>query len=509
MKRHPNLSVALALFGLGLGAQITWRVGLGLWGAYGTDAVLWGLCAMNLRVGAPSVVPPGYPGLVALVSATGVPLVPAGWGVAMVAAAAVPAAVWLAARAAGAGAALAGAAAVVSVALPDLLGWGQQVQPDSLTALLVTALGGLLAAAAAGGERSRAAGWAAAALAGTLPLVREHGLALLPAAGVALVALPGPRLGRLAVVLAAWWASPLLVGTLPGATPWDTPWADRPGDALGILLHPSEDTAGYARALRPDDRRLYVDLLQSKDRLGLVAFHARRSWQVAWDVWLGLAGGALAALVTRRRAALALVVPLAAALPALLIFSQRRHVLVAVPLALAALAAAMAAVTGLRRLAAVLGVALAAVGVARWPAVGQLLAHGQQTEVFRARSLAETARWIDENLPPNTLLGGYLQDVGLYSPRPRHDASGMPADWLTAVVGGDSPPGAGWERVHKGDGELSVWRLAPARAPRPCGDATAAPGTPYLVVGRATAVLNVGAEACGPPQGSPGTPATR
>ena len=143
-----------ALLVAAVAALVLWRQGLGLFGALGTDAALWGLTARDLAVGAAPLVPPGWPGLLAAVHALGVPLIPGGVALSIGAAAGVAVAAWRVCRRLGAGPVAAGLAAVGAVALPDMVGWSQQLQPDSLTALIIVALGGLLAGAAAGSGRA-------------------------------------------------------------------------------------------------------------------------------------------------------------------------------------------------------------------------------------------------------------------------------------------------------------------------------------------------------------------
>ncbi len=180
--------MAASLSALQLGAGLLWRQRWELWGASGTDAALWGLTARDLLASAPPLVPPGYPALVAALHASGVALVPAAVAVSLISAALVPGAVLLAARAAGASRGAGVLAALGAGLCADGMGFAQQVQPDSLIALLSVALAGLLALATRG---SRGAALAAAALAGVLPLVREHGLVLALVAGG--WSWPGPR----------------------------------------------------------------------------------------------------------------------------------------------------------------------------------------------------------------------------------------------------------------------------------------------------------------------------
>lgn len=483
--RRTLLGMAL----LGGALHVAIRLGAGLWGALGTDAALWGLTAMDLRVGAPPLVPPGYPALVALGTLLGAPPVTAGWVVAMACAAVLPAAVFAAARVAGAGRVPAALAAVSTLALPDAGAWAQQVQPDATTAFALVGLGGTLAATARG---HRGAAWGAAALIGLLPLLREHGA---PAAGVGLLALLLLREWRAAVLgLALWWLGPALVGVTPGWHPGAVPWADRSGGALAALTTDDPARVPYVRELHREARAAYVALVQAGDVLGRVRWHLGRSLRLAWDGWLLLAAAGLGLASLRRRDAMVLAALLAPALPALLIWSQRRHVLLLAPVALVGMAVAARD----RRRALLVGT-LGLVAAASWPGAWAEGVAGMRTERFRAEHHARTASWLAENASEGSLLGGVHQDIGLYHPMPRHDPDGSAADWRTFFVGRSPPRGLrGWERVYDPEGELDVWQKQPEAAPRPCADARPAPSSAHLAVHMAHAEL-VGCEAGGRP----------
>lgn len=498
--------MAASLSALQLGAGLLWRQRWELWGASGTDAALWGLTARDLLASAPPLVPPGYPALVAALHASGVALVPAAVAVSLISAALVPGAVLLAARAAGASRGAGVLAALFAGLCADGMGFAQQVQPDSLIALLSVALAGLLALATRG---SRGAALAAAALAGVLPLVREHGLVLALVAGVVLAWTPATRRSALAL-LAVLWLSPLLVGVLPGLHPLATPWGARPGGALMVLGTPSLEDVPYARTLPPGPRATYLGLVTEADRLGLVRFHAARALHLAWDGWLLIAAALALAVASRRRHLIALALPLLAAAPALLIWAQRRHVLVMVPLAMAALAAALAPLPSplspaRPRWPRILGVLLLAGALATpWSRAWRALGPAQQSEVMRARSYADVAGWLEEHAPEGSLLGGVFQDVGLYVSMPRHDPDGTRADWRTYWVSDRAPEERAWERVYSGAGGLGVYQRSPGLEPRPCADARPAPGSPHLAVAAAHAELIAVDAGCLPPEGARG-----
>lgn len=486
---RPDAWIAGLLACAGGALVLGWRAALGLWGGLGTDAPLWGLTALDLADGNVPLVPPLYPALVALWP--GGTLVESGAAVSLIASALVPAAVFGAARVAGADRGFAAIAAVFALLIPDLCGMAQQLQPDSLTALALVGLGGLLAGSVRADRVGWACGWGAAALAGVLPMLREHGLPAAIVAGLVLALTPGPRGGRLMLLVGLALGIPLIMGWTEPAHPLRWPWADRGADALAVLLHPTTADAPYASTLGRQGAKGYYDLLAAGDRLGIGAFHARRGLALAGDGWLVLGAALGAALALRRRPLLALCAPLLSALPALILWSQRRHALVAVPLALAALGA----MAGAGRAARGIALALCGIATVSWVRMWPALAAAQPTEVLRAGSLAEVGAWLADNAPTDSLLGGVIQDVGLYHPMLRHDPDGSAADWRTFLVAERPPLDPRWTEVFRGRG-LSVFQLDPAREPRPCADATVASGARHLVVATAHAELVPGASLC-------------
>ena len=477
LDRRTSLGLAL----LGLGVHVALRIVAGLWGAMGTDAALWGLTAMDLRVGAPPLVPPGYPALVAVGTLLGALPVTAGWCISLTCAALLPAAGFLAARAAGADRRAATVGAIAILALPDAGLWAQQVQPDALAALGLVGLAGALTAAARGSARWA---WVAAVVAGLLPLVREHGT---PAAALAILVLLWLRAwGPVGAAVAAWWLGPVVVGVLPGAHPGDVPWAARSAGAIAALTTTDPSDVPYVRELHHEARTRYLALVMDGDTVGRIRWHLFRSLGQAWDGWLLVLAAGIGAATARRRETLPVIALLLAALPALLIWSQRRHVLLLAPVAIVGL------VVLARGRRATLGLAaLALCGAARWPGTWIDGVRGLQSERFRAHHHARTADWLAANTPPGSFLGGVHQEIGLYHPMPRHDPDGSAADWRTWFVGDGPPAGLpGWSRVHDAEGALDVWQLEPERDPRPCADTRPEPDTPHLAVGLAHAELS-------------------
>ena len=471
------------------GALVAWRASWGLWGALGTDAPLWGLTARDLSVGAAPLVPPGYPSAIRVLHAVGLDLVSAGVTVSVAGGAALAAVGALVLRRAGAGRGLASLGGALAVAMPDVVAWSEQLQPDALAAALILLLGGLLGAVARG---SSPAAWGAAVLAGLLPLVREHGLPLL---AIAAAVLATRRQWRPLLALGVvWWLGPLVVGLAPGMHPLDVAWADRAGGPLDVFRATRPDQIPYLHELHREDRRAYLTLLEQQDRLGQLRWHMGRSLALAGDLWAWCGVAVVAALVSARRAPalLALAAPLAAALPALVVWSERRHVGLLAPLAVVVLWSAAAA---WGRRGVVAGALLTGVLANGWPGQWAAIGRGQQTERLRAEHFAELGRWLAANAPEHSLLGGVFQDVGLYCPLPRHDPDGTAADWSTFLVTDRPPPRSPWgrwERVHSVGAEpdrpqagMGIFRLDPQRHPRPCGGIAPAEGAAHLAIARA------------------------
>lgn len=516
------LRPALLVSAAALCVDVAWRAavvegpGLGVGLAFGTDAALWGLSAEGLVHGAAPAVPPAWPALVALPRALGLALVPAGALVSHLAAAAIPGLALAVARRGGAPAAAAWAVGALLMLWPDRITWGIEVQANGLGALLLLGATGLLAELLARAGRGapsasvRGVGAVAAVGIGLLPLARDN-LAAATLAGI--LALPlllrgGWRTAGLIVV--AWWLSPLLVGAQPGLTPLQTPWAARGATALHDLGAGAGPLPGYVAEIPRATRGLYVQLLREGDTLGLMRWHAARSLGQAPEVWAWAAAVTLAAARRGRRhpALWAALLPLAVMLPTLGLWSQRRHLTMALPalLALAATLAASArwgdrdglagsAAGGRRQGLAAVGLLLLGLTLSRWPAAGARHFEAARGEALRATTLAELGAWLCRQ--PEPLLGGPIQDVGLYCPRPRHDLDGSPADAHTLVVSfmrqAPPTPRADWVAVGPPAAELVVYRWRPDQ-PRPCPQGQPGPGTPYLSAGPVHAAL-VGCDA--------------
>lgn len=485
-----------ALLTLGLAAPLVWRWALAGWisgrsgesigGALGSDAVLWGLTARDLAVGAPPLVPPAYPALIALVDGiVPVGLPAAGTALSLLAAGLLPATVaWLAARS-GARPPWCLAAGLTVLLCPDLGIWAQQLQPEALTATWAVLLAGALWAACADDPAPTRA---LVLLAGCAPLLREHGLLLaLVACGVLLV-VRARNWRAVTAVAALLWVLPLLV---PGSSLWPPgagSWTTRAGGAIAALSSDDPAALGFLTELRRPDRAAYLALVEEGDMMGRLRWHAGRSLGLAVDAWGWLAAAAVAAIVTRRRQLLGLAALLMVALPALLIWSQRRHVTVLLPIAWLVLAVALSGWSR-RRLAAGLGLCMLAALAWTWPARWLSLADAQLDESRHEAHLSSLGRWICGEAEPEALLGGRHQDVGLSCPLPRHDPDGSLADWRTWTVD-ERSPGAGWEAVHGATDGLRVWRLEPTRTPRPCAGQDNPAGSPHLVVGPAQVTLS-------------------
>jgi len=447
-----------------------------LWGALGSDALLWGLSAKDLQQGVAPVVAPLYPAMVALLEGSGLPLVLAGQGLAMVCVALIPALLWCLARGAGASRAVSLLAALAALALPDVARWAQQLQPDALAALLLLAAAGLLQRAWAG---SKPAAWAAAVLVGLAPLVRMHGLALVPVALLVLV-LRGQgrqRWGPPLLLLAVWWCGPLLVGMLPGPHPLAAPWFDRPASAVSVLQARDTQLVSYMPRLEGAHQQAYAQLLHEGDRMGQLVWHALRSLRLAWDLWALLALAGAAALLARRRALLALAAPLLCAAPALVVFSERRHVALLVPVALLVLAVAV----GRLAFGARSALALALAGLLGWTLCGWPAAQEDlQTQSRRARRMAALAQEVADLEPPVRLYAGGRSDLALYLPLPLHRLDGSAADWHSAFLSWRPPRRQDWQLVLEGRDAVNVYQLKPDEPDRPCPRGRPAPGSPYL-----------------------------
>ena len=488
MTASPSRTDLLAAVGAG-GATVVVlglvRAGLGLWGALGTDAALWGLTARDLWVGARPLVPPLYPGLLAPWTAAGASPADVGGWVSLLSGGLVFALAMWALRRLGLMWHSAVTAGLLCFALPDVAGWAFQLQPDALAAAWGLALGLGLALHLKGHRRAVIA---VVCLGGLAPLLRAHGLVWAATAMLGLLAGPGRTRWTALLVPLLMWMAPVFLGVQPGIHPIDFPWSDRAGGALSALTTTDPESLSYLRELHRGEWAKYARLVTEGRRVAQVTWHVKRSLMLAPDGWLIVGGGLLASTVhawrSRSLSPLALALPLLAALPALIIWSQRRHVVLMVPLALVCIVAA----TGDRkRVIALLSFVLAIHGGINWPRA----AAAWQTERPRAEHYAEVGDWLHKHAPENSLLGAVFQDIGLYAPAMgRHDPDGTQADWWTFYVG-DRPPRPGalgaWTVVHQGPGGMSVYQLEPTRSPRPCAHHPPAENTPHLAISTAHA----------------------
>jgi hypothetical protein len=423
----------------------------------------------------------------ALLHGLGLPLVTAGWLISTLAMAALPGTVYLLSRTLGGQLLPSSVAAAAALIHPDLFGFAHQVQPDALSTLLFTTLAILCL-------RSERTTWAAV-LGGFTLLFRESGAALWPALIVLLWRRSDSHRARAATLLilvTIGWIGPLVVGQTPGAHPLDAPWSDRAGGAIQAFLATDPGDLPFLRELNREDRAAYVELVLDRDRLGQLGWHVHKSLSQAWDLWCLLGIACLLAIRSARagnREPLWTALLLSAALPALLIWSQSRHVAMLLPIALAITSACWPPTRTQRVWVAA---ALAALLIP-WPGRLRTLHEGQHGATLRAQNLAELGEWICAQAPKGALLGGFMQDIGLYCPLPRHDPDESSADWRTFLVTDRPPPSSTlgiWEQVYGEGGPLQIYQLDPARQPRPCQDATIPPETPHLAIGRATAQID-------------------
>ncbi len=462
---------------LALGGALPWLlpVLLGMPAPGGSDPGLWLLAVENLRAGSTPTTAPLYPGLAAALTLVGLDAHRAALLISGLCFALLPPGSWLLARRLGAGSGGSIAAGLLGLALPSTLVFAVQIQADALTALV------LLATALTATAWLRRAGWGTlAALAGcaaALSLVREH---IVPMAGlmVVLALIPrgsvGVRLVRVAAVLLAIAAAPLLLGQEPGF-PWQQVWfQDRVGEAardatgVGIPRHVEQ--------MGPRMRERYEQAIRAGDQLAITGLHLRRSLTLSWHAWsfvgLGLVGALL--LPWRRRLALGLV--LLGAAPPLLAWSQPRHIAIFAPVAAAAWFAGLA--RGGRRRAVVMGlVALVVVGLAQleWREVAR-------KQVAQARTRAELmdfGRALCAVLEPGAVAIAGDSRKTAYCPLPRVQAAmGTPYDWKLVWLGEmparhpawSSLEAAGWGPLVLERSLEPVYRLMPALQgeDRPC-----------------------------------------
>ena len=483
----------VAASGVAMAVLALLRIALGLWGALGTDAPLWGLTARDLLVGARPLVPPLYPGLLAPFVAGGASPVTAGGGVSLCAGGLLFGLVAWGLRRQGCSRSTAWLAGLLCFALPDVAGWAFQLQPDALAAGWSVALGLALAAQISG---RKGAAVAVLLLGGLAPLLRAHGLVWAATAMLGLLLGPKKQRWMALLVPVLMWLAPLLLGVGIGMHPLDFAWSDRAGGALDALTTTDPSTLSYLNELHRGQRLEYARLVTERRRLAQLSWHALRSLSLAPDGWLLLLSGLVCAGIhswkTRDRSHLAMALPMLAALPALLIWSQRRHVVLMVPLALCCIVALS---HDRKLLLGLLALVLGAHAAVNWPSA----IRGWQSERPRAEHYAELGTWLTHNAPPGSLLGGVFQDIGLYGPpMGRHDPDGSAADWWTMYVSDRAPPATplgAWRVVYAGPAQMSVYQIAPDTSPRPCADRPPAKDTPHLAIAQAHAEV----PGCTPP----------
>ena len=429
----------------------------------GVDLDIWSLNALNLSIGGDSEVPPGYPGLTALLIAPLGDHLRAATLVSNIAMALVPAGAWLLARLLHADRLTASVAAVAALTSPALLATGQQITPDPLTALSLLAMA---AAAVRFWRQPDGRGTLMlCAAAGVAYLIREHGLVAAVLALGLLAAAPGRlhiRLLRVLALIAAVVLAPTLAGHHP-APPTLTPWTAR--FELVIL-----DALSEAPSWQQKPEGVAIENSTS----GLVA-HTIQGAPVAWG-WVALA---IAAAVRARGAAIgALLVGVLPATPALLIFSQPRHVLVVVPVAGAIAAAGL--VGPLRRPGLLVGGVLGILGVA----VGW--AHTTD-RIMRLERHSTHLKQLGEELcqlaPPGTLWEGNMRAF-TWCPLP-HNEFEVPmttAMWKTLYAG--DPPSEHWERLPLQADLFPIYQLSWHSSSRPCAEAMPPDDLHYINISR-------------------------
>lgn len=218
----------LLLVILAAGAVLALRRSIGVTQPIGLDIELWSFAALDLRSGNPSYMEPGYPALVALYGVwTGITNLDAAAQVALLASVVLPGGVFLVGRELGAPRWAALVAAALAMGQPRVLSLGQQVSPDSVTAVLLCALGFTVARWAARPSAGRLALLLLVVAATTL--VRHHGLVAAGLLSLLFLATPAPwpgRGGRVLLVVAVVILAPLLAGQTPGL-PTGVAWAGR------------------------------------------------------------------------------------------------------------------------------------------------------------------------------------------------------------------------------------------------------------------------------------------
>ncbi len=471
MPATDSLALALVVLVSGL---VSLALGplLGLAGPAGLDADLWVLSAWNAEVGAPTVVTPAFPALLAAVSDG--PSVTSAARLSALLAVLLPPATFLLARQLGARRGPAMLGALLLLLVPQVGGLAVTIQPDGLLAL------GLLASVGAAlwvlRRPSTAAFLALALLAAGLPLVREHGLVVAPlliaVAGLA-PGTPADRAVRVLALAAAVIVGPMALG-LPAGLPWEQAWFDRVGGASVLeLAHTDRPPPELTEALRARLARggpgAFVALAANDISRAIVPW--------LW-VLLGFIVIALPAPGTGWLRRFTPLIGLLPTLPTLLVWSQPRHVAVAVPVAIATIAAGFSGegkdLTH-RVLRGLAGLALVA-SLVGWVEARALLD-------AQAQDIVDVQRFGDalcEKARPGDLAAGEPRAV-LGCPLPRNEVGDTPGagDWRTWLITEEQPP-PGWVSVPVGNHRWRVYRLPDPPGGRPCQDSAPHPSTPYL-----------------------------
>ncbi len=485
MRAAVHLSILLALGAVAVAAV---HLGTGLPVPGGSDPDLWVLGVSNLRVDAPSVVPPLYPWLVGMAAwATGLGDLAAAGRVSAALAALAPAAAWGAARRLGASPRWAWLAAVAALLAPGVLVASAQAQPESLATLVF--LAALLAGTALWARPGRGALAAAAAVAGLAPLAREHGPAIL--AGLAALGALAPgaawdRFSRVAWIATAGLVAPELLG-LRADLPWDQPWMVRV--ARTVAAATGVEDRSRSLGLPPNLAPELAELARSGPAGRLLA-NLRLAATTAPSEWSWLLLGVAAAPRRWRWPVVAALLPALATLP---FFAQPRHVAVAVPAAAAAWAAGVAVRAGrARRLLLGAGAAATALGIAWAPArFARLRADADRT--LRDLRLGEA---LCARVEPGDLAAGEPRAF-LACPLPRTEPTRVArpgqaldaGDWR-AWYASENRPGAGWTVALDTGDPIRFWRLPAPPGGRPCRDSRPEPGTPYFSLEPAPARMN-------------------
>ncbi|MDP7114778.1 MAG: hypothetical protein QGH45_22585 [Myxococcota bacterium] len=479
-RRDAWMGAILLLFGAAL--PLALRAALGLSHPAGSDPDLWGLYALNVPLGTPCAVPPAFPSAVYLIHlCTGLMPVPAAalaaWGAAtLVGPLAYVLARWLGARPM-----LAAAGAALALTTPHASTLTVQAQPD--TAVMALLLAAALAVLAVHRWPGAAGSLALAAVAGTAPLWREHGLVVTAVALCAAIVIRGTplwRSARVALIVLLLLVSPSLLGQ-GFAPPWSQPWFARVS-LVGEELEAAE-LPEHARMLRGAERERVAGYYRDGARVRLALYHGQRALRLAPVEWtFALAAGLLALLAGRRRRVLAIapLVGLVPVLPALLIWSGPRHVAVALPVALTVCAAGISAFPVRARWAAGLAVLVVwAASHLAWPGVSTEI----RSQAEGMRDLEDVGTDLCRLAEPGDLASGDLRAF-LYCPLPLATLGDPTTDWRIWRVTREPEEREGWVHIPTRCPRFVIHRYHAefAGAERPCNESFPPPDTPFIAL---------------------------